>query len=132
MKIAVAISTGGAVSTHFGRSSGFAVFDVEDNKVVGREQRTNTFTAHAQGQCGGEGHHHTDSHGHGDIVSALSDCSIVLCGGMGQRAAEDLSANGIRPFVIEGPLTAEDAVNAFLSGRLKAAGSFCGCSGHGH
>jgi predicted Fe-Mo cluster-binding NifX family protein len=130
MKIAVAISNGGAVSSHFGRSSGFAVFDVEDDKIVGREQRTNTFTAHAQGQCDGAGHHHNDSHGHGDIVSALSDCSIVLCGGMGNRAAEDLMANGIRPYVIEGPMTAEDAVASLLSGHLKVAGSFCGCSGH--
>ena len=130
MKIAVAISNGSAVSTHFGRSDGFAVFDVEDNTIVGREQRTNTFTAHAQGQCDGAGHHHSDSHGHGDIVNALADCSVVLCGGMGRRAAEDLLASGIRPIVIEGPLTAEDAVSAYLSGNLKAAGSFCGCSGH--
>jgi predicted Fe-Mo cluster-binding NifX family protein len=130
MKIAVATSNGGAVSAHFGRSTGFVVFNVEGNKIVDKEERTNTFTAHAQGQCDSAGDHHGDSHGHGDIVNALSDCSILLCGGMGRRAAEDLSANGIRPFVIEGPLTAEDAVSAYLSGHLKVAGSFCGCSGH--
>jgi predicted Fe-Mo cluster-binding NifX family protein len=130
MKIAVAISDGGAVSSHFGRSTGFVVFDVSDDKIVGREERTNTFTAHAQGQCAGAGHHHDNPHGHGDIVNALSDCSVVLCGGMGRRAAEELSANGIRPFVIEDPRTAEDAVSAFLSGNLRAAGSFCACSSH--
>ena len=130
MKIAVAISDGGAVSSHFGRSTGFVVFDIEDNKVVGRQDRTNTFTAHANGQCDGAGHHHDDSHGHGAVVNALSDCSVVLCGGMGRRAADELSANGIRPLVIEGPLTAEDAVTAYLSGHLRAAGSFCACSHH--
>lgn len=130
MKIAVAISDGGALSSHFGRSTGFVVFDVEGDKIVGRQERVNTFTAHATGQCDGAGHHHDDSHGHGDIVNALSDCSVVLCGGMGRRAAEDLSAHGIRPFVVEGPQTVEDAVSAYLAGHLKAAGSFCACSGH--
>jgi predicted Fe-Mo cluster-binding NifX family protein len=131
MKIAVAISDGGAVSSHFGRSAGFVVFDVEDGKVVGRHERSNSFTPHAQGQCDGTGHHHHEgSHSHAGVVNALSDCAVVLCGGMGRHAADELSANGIRPFVIDGPGSAEDAVSAFLSGNLKAAGTFCACSNH--
>jgi predicted Fe-Mo cluster-binding NifX family protein len=130
MKIAVALSDGGAVSSHFGRSVGFAVFTIEGDQVVGREERTNTYTPHARGQCDGSAHHHDAPHGHGDIVNALSDCSILLCGGMGRRAAEELSLNGIRPYIIDGPQTAEDAVSAYLSGVLKTAGSFCACSHH--
>jgi predicted Fe-Mo cluster-binding NifX family protein len=128
MKIAVAISDGGAVSTHFGRSTGFAVFEVQGDTIVGKEERTNAFTPHARGECDGSGHDH--AHGHGAIVGALSDCSVVLCGGMGRRAAEELSASGIRPLVVEGPRTAEEAVSAYLSGTLKVAGSFCACSHH--
>ncbi len=129
MKIAVATSDGGAVSSHFGRSTGFVVFDIEDGKVIGKQDRDNTFTSHAKGQCDGSGdHHHDHSHSHADVVTALSDCAVVLCGGMGLRAAEELSANGIRSLVIQGAASPEEAVDAFLSGSLKTAGSFCRCS----
>lgn len=129
MKIAVATSGGGAVSSHFGRSTGFVVFDVEDGKIVGRQDRDNNFTSHAKGECDGAGdHHHDHSHSHADVVGALSDCAVILCGGMGHRAAEELSAGGIRPFVIEGAASVEEAVAAYIGGSLKKAGSFCSCS----
>jgi predicted Fe-Mo cluster-binding NifX family protein len=46
---------------------------------------------------------------------------------MGWRAAEDLAANGIKACVLESESTPEGAVQQFLSGELKAAGSFCRC-----
>jgi len=91
MKIAIASLDGTTISPHFGRSQCFIIFDVQDEKVTGKEVRQNTFTAHAQGNCQGE-HEHDHQHSHSAIVEALRDCDAVLCYGMGWRAAQDLAA----------------------------------------
>ncbi len=132
MKIAVASADGRMLSSHFGRSACFVVFEVADGKIISREERTNSFTAFGKGECTDPDHHHHHDghHSHADVVNALSDCEVLLCGGMGRRAAEELSARGIRPLIVEADLPAESAVTAYLSGSLKAAGTFCACSHH--
>jgi len=128
MKVAVASTDGAAVSPHFGRSRCFIVFEAVDGRIVGREVRDNTYTAHARGECHGEGdHHHDQPHSHAEIIGALRDCQAVLCGGMGWRAAEELKANGIRPLVVDAARPAEEVVKDFLAGTLPARGSFCRC-----
>lgn len=130
MKIAVASSDGSAISSHFGQSRCFLVFDAADGKVAGREVRDNTFTAHAKGECTGgadAAHHHDHAHSHAEVVAALEGCDAVLCGGMGWRAAEALQGAGIRPLVVADGYTPETAVQALLDGSLKVAAGFCRC-----
>ena len=127
MKIAVASADGVSVSQHFGRSQCFIVFDVADGMVTSHEVRDNTYTAHAKGECKGGEHHHDQPHSHADIVAALHDCQVVLCGGMGWRAAEDLQANGIRPIMVDPTLTPKQAVQDFLTDKLKGGSGFCRC-----
>jgi predicted Fe-Mo cluster-binding NifX family protein len=128
MRIAVASSDGTHISPHFGRSSHFLVFNVEDGKIVGKELRSNTFTAHARGECHGDGGDDHGEHSHASIVEALRDCGAVLCYGMGWRAAEALTQEGIQPFVLGEECTPEHAVRLFLDGRLPSAGqAYCGC-----
>lgn len=126
MRIAVASEDGVSISHHFGRSRAFLVYEVEQQQVVGRSLRDNTFTAHARGECK-ESEPHEEHHGHGPIVTALRDCDAVLCYGMGWRAAEDLKQNGIQAFVLQGEMSPDDAVAAFLAGKLGPAGDFCRC-----
>lgn len=127
MKVAVASSDGNQIAPHFGRSSHFLVFDVEEGRIIGKEVRSNTFTAHAGGKCHGDGHDHA-THGHAPIVEALRDCAAVLCYGMGWRAAEALTREGIEPYVLSAKSTPEEAVGLLLDGKLQAAGeSFCRC-----
>ena len=127
MKIAVASVDGTSISQHFGRSNCFLVYDLEGNVVGGEVVRTNTSTAHAQGQCHGEHQHHDHEHGHGDVVAALRDCSAVLCGGMGSRAAEELERHGIRPVVVRGDVSPLDAVRQYAAGLLNSSTGFCRC-----
>ncbi len=128
MKIAVASSDGTQISPHFGRSSYFLVFDVEDGKVVGKQLRGNTFTAHARGECHGEGQHDHHANSHASIVEALRDCGAVLCYGMGWRAAEALGQAGVQSYVLGEPCTPEGAVALFLEGKLQSPSQgFCGC-----
>jgi predicted Fe-Mo cluster-binding NifX family protein len=128
VKIAVASEDGISISHHFGRSRCFLVFETQDKQVTGQSLRENTFTAHARGECR-EGEPHEHHHGHGPIVEALGDCEVVLCYGMGWRAAEDLKQNGIQAFVLQGEMTPEQAVQEFLAGRVTSAGGFCRCHG---
>ena len=127
MKIAVASIDGSTVSPHFGRSACFLIYADEGGRVVRTETRPNTQTAFAQGVCKGEGEsHHEHEHSHAGVVQALRDCDVVLCGGMGQRAAEELAANGIRPLIVEAA-SPQEAVEAFVAGRLRHKASFCRC-----
>lgn len=128
MKIAVAAQDANTVSQHFGRSACFIVFDVKEGKVAGKEVRDNTYTAHAKGECDGKhDHHHDQPHSHANIVNALHDCEVVLCRGMGFRAAEDLKAHGIRPFIIAEDGTPDAIVASLLAGTLKGSSTFCHC-----
>ena len=128
MKIAIASSDGTNISPHFGRSSHFLIFDIEDGKIIGRELRANTFTAHAKGECRGDQTHEHGANSHASIVEALSDCKAVLCYGMGWRAAEALSHEGIQPVVLGETYSPERAVTLFLEGKLPSAKQgFCGC-----
>ena len=128
MKIAVASSDGASVSSHFGRSTCFIVYDVADQKIAGHQVRQNTYTAFAKGECHGHASGHRDlPHSHADIVAALRDCDVLLCQGMGWRAADELQRGGIQPVVFAGEMTPEEAVQGYLSGSLKAGGGFCRC-----
>lgn len=113
MKIAVATMDEVSVSEHFGRSAGFVIFDSDGTVVRRAELRTNRHTPHAQGLCGGGEHGH-HNHGHDGILGLLSDCSVVLCGGIGAGAAQALQRNGIEPRKVECPRSIEQAISDFL------------------
>ena len=131
MKVAIASEDGIGISHHFGRSQCFLVFDVMEGKIIGKEVRTNAHTAFAKGECNhsgpdshDEGHQH---HGHGDLLGLLHDCEAVICHGMGWRAAQDLKANGITPYMIGEAMTSEEAVLGCAAGTLQTTGGFCRC-----
>lgn len=127
MKVAVASTDGKTISMHFGRSKCFIVFEVADGKIAGQQVRDNAYTAHAKGECDGEQHHHDENHSHADVAAALSDCQVLLCGGMGWRAAEDLKAQGIRAVMVDASLEPQQAVAAMLAGTLQPGPGFCRC-----
>ena len=132
MRIAVPTNDGVSVSGHFGRSEAFLVFEVGDGRILGREVRSNTAQhAHAQGSCGeGEGSH--EPHSHAGILSLLSACDVVICAGMGSRAAQALKESGITPIVADLRGSPEEVVGAYLKGDLNTAREgFCQCSHHG-
>jgi predicted Fe-Mo cluster-binding NifX family protein len=130
MKVAVASDNAVGIAGHFGRSRWFIIFEVQDGVITGTEIRDNRHTAFAKGECPGDEHEpHAHNHDHAGVVGLLRDCEAILCHGMGWRAAEELKANGIRPFMVATPLSAERAVLAYASGKLEASGEHCGCPG---
>lgn len=126
MKLAVAGNESLSLSSHFGRSAFFVVFEVENGSIKGKEVRQNDLTPHARGECTG-GDHSGRAHSHAAIVSGLQDCEAVICGGMGERMAQDLSARGIRPVVINADCSAEQAVSRYLAGEIGTEKPTCCC-----
>lgn len=128
MRIAVPTNDGTSVSDHFGRSAAFLVFEVDNGKIIRREIRTNAAQhSHSEGGCGETSGRH-ELHSHDAILTTLAGCDVVLCGGMGWRAAEALQSGGITPMMIAGPGSAEGAVTAYLAGDARpAADGYCRC-----
>lgn len=126
MRIAVPTDDGVSIAEHFGRCAAFLVFEIGNGQITSRQTRSNQ--AHeCHGGAGGEAHD-CGAQGHGGIVSRIGDCQAVVCGGMGQRAAEALRAGGILPVIAQPGGPAEVAVLAYAAGTLKpASGSFCRC-----
>ncbi len=128
MKIAVATTDGVSLSQHFGQSRGFVVFEVDGLTVQNREHRTNDDTPHNQGICNHAGQEQQGTQGRTSILDLLSDCSVVLCGGMGAGAAQSMLANGIKPVILPGERSADDAVATYISGNVPVTQSgFCNC-----
>jgi len=126
MRIAVPTDDGTSIAQHFGRSAAFLIFETDSDRIAGRLTKTN----HAKHTQGSRGHHSTGSqqHSHSAILSALEGCEVVICAGMGSRAAEALKAGGVREIVVTTPGPAEGAVSDFLAGKLtRQAENFCVC-----
>jgi predicted Fe-Mo cluster-binding NifX family protein len=113
MKIAIASDDEKTISSHFGRTRGFVIFEVEGKEVKNREYRSNTFTGHARG-LEGAGH---EIDRHGPILSALSDCKAVISHGMGRRIYDDLKGVGIEVFITD-ETEVKKALDLYLNGTL--------------
>lgn len=107
MKIAIATDDGRTVSMHFGRAAQYAVLTVEDDAVVAREMRPK-FSPHGTAaqaphdqESGLHGTGPDSDAGHDQMTAAITDCSALICGGMGQGAYNRIAANGIRPIVTD-------------------------------
>ena len=127
MKIAIPTNDGTSISEHFGRSASFLIFDIENGHIKRRELKPNGAKhSHSPGTCD---HRTTGSepHSHAGILAALAGCDIVICGGMGQKAAEALRSCGTQ-ILVAPPASAEDTVVAYLAGKLTPQTEwFCGC-----
>ena len=134
MKIAIPTMDEQTLSAHFGRSKAFIVFDIENGEVLNREVRPNVHGhqshghhEHDQGE-NGQGHGH---HNHGGFISLLHDCSVVLSGGMGAGAWNALRGAGLKVYLVQQPVPAEEAVGLFLAGRfMENEGSVCHAHAH--
>lgn len=113
MRIAIASDDGKTIASHFGKTEGFVIYEVEDGRIKSRVYRGNTFTGHARGSESAG--HEIDRHG--PILAALRDCQTVVSGGMGMRIYNDLREAGIEVFVTD-QSDIEKTLNLYLGGGL--------------
>jgi len=106
-RIAVATTDGISVCNHLARSTAFLILEIQDGAIV-----SGTFRSRSTDTCGS----------HATFVEMLSGANAVLCGGIGQGAADVLAAHGIEPLVLSSPHSIDEAVNGFLAGNLSLTG----------
>jgi len=130
-KIAVAQMNESEISMHFGRSPLFGIYTIMDGEVKGIEMRMNTFTHHMKNDHGAD-HAHSDhghenrnhSHNHNSIVNGLADCQVIISGGMGMGAINNLSSAG-KEIIITDEKLSENAVKKYSRGELKNLNKVC-------
>jgi predicted Fe-Mo cluster-binding NifX family protein len=97
-KIAIATDDGTQVSAHFGRAPYFEVLTIEDGRIIARERRDKAFHQgdhqHAHHESG------QDTHATG-MVAAVSDCTVIVAGGMGRPAFASIQAAGLIPILTD-------------------------------
>ena len=124
MKIAAITEDGKTICQHFGRAPYYLVISIEDGKIIDRELREKVGHSHFAAQSHGDeakgaGHGmDADSHTkHVSMAEVISDCTAVLCGGMGMGAYQSMRSLNIQPVVTD--ITDIDtAVQAYIDGKL--------------
>jgi len=124
LKIAVASDDEVNISQHFGRASHYVVLTVEDGKVVERGTRAKaghqTCAAHEPPKLAPGEKHGYDSGSevrHESMVEAISDCQVLIAGGMGWGAYESMREHGIETIVTDVKAIGE-AVGLYLAANL--------------
>ena len=113
MNIAIASDDGINIASHLGRTKGFVIFNVQEERITQQWYRYNTFTGHARGLS-------DQGHGidrHGPILEALKDCKVVISHGMGRRIYNDLQQAGIEVFITDEKI-AKSAAELYIKSEL--------------
>jgi len=110
MRIAIPL-TQGKLSLHFGHCDQFAIFDVDDNisKVINRKDAAPP--AHAPGVLPKWLHE--------------KNVSVIIAGGMGQRAQQLFTQNDIKVIVGASDGSPEELVSAYLDNKLQTGDNIC-------
>jgi predicted Fe-Mo cluster-binding NifX family protein len=106
-RIAIATADGISVCGHLARSTAFLILEIQDGAIT-----SGSFRSRSTDTCGN----------HASFVAMLNGASAVICGGIGQGAADALTAHGIEPLVIGEPHSINEAVSRFLAGNLSTTG----------
>jgi predicted Fe-Mo cluster-binding NifX family protein len=125
MKIAVVTDDEITVSKHFGRAPYYMAYTVEEGKITSKEKRNKAGHHHSAGHEGEHGCHSSGPHGydaasqskHASMASAISDCQVLIAGGMGMGAYDSLRSYNIEPVITNVPKI-EDAVKLYIEGKL--------------
>lgn len=110
MRIAVPLVQG-RLSLHFGHCDQFAIFDIdgETSKVINRKDATPP--AHAPGVLPKWLHE--------------NNVSIIIAGGMGQRAQQLFAQNDIKVVIGASSNSPEELVSAYLQNTLETGDNIC-------
>lgn len=127
MKIAAITDDGVTISQHFGRAQNYMVLTVADGEITNREMRSKAghhdFAGghehdHEHGEHEhGHGFGHQAGHRHEAMISAITDCDVVLVRGMGRGAYMALQEAKIEAIVTD-IADIEQAVQAYLDGSI--------------
>jgi predicted Fe-Mo cluster-binding NifX family protein len=114
-KIAAVTENGEKISSHFGMAPTYVVYTVDEGQIQGSEQREKPH----HGSHGEHGAHEHGHHGlHDDMFAPISDCQVLLCGGMGEPAYARAQQAGLEVVLTGGDI--RQAVEAYLQGAVTS------------
>jgi predicted Fe-Mo cluster-binding NifX family protein len=124
LKIAVVTDDGTTICQHFGRARFYTVVTIENGQVINKEQRPKA-GHHVAGMQHASQASHGDRHGfdanaqasHASMIANITDCQVVMAGGMGRGAQESLKQSGIAVHMTDVE-NIEEAVRLYLQGKL--------------
>ena len=116
MKIGIVTDDGNSVSPHFGMAKNYLVVEVEGMDIKGKEMRSKVSHQPGRGTA-----HHTGREGslHGDMLSIVRDCEVLVAGGMGQPMYDAIVQAGIKPYLTR-VARVDDVVRAYVDGTLDS------------
>lgn len=124
MKIAAVTEDGTTISQHFGRAHLYFVATIEDGKVVKRETRDkaghHTFGNQAHPETAPGEQHGYDAGAqtrHATMAGTISDCQVLICGGMGRGAYDSMKSYNIEAIVTDVE-NIEEAIGLYLENKL--------------
>jgi len=124
MKIAAISDDGVNISQHFGRAPYYVVVSVEEGRIVSSEIRPkaghHSFGSQAHSRLApGERHGYDPGSQakHKTMAETISDCDVLIAGGMGWGAYESMRSYNIEPIVTD-VNNIDEAVQLYLGGRL--------------
>ncbi|MDY6846821.1 MAG: NifB/NifX family molybdenum-iron cluster-binding protein [Chloroflexota bacterium] len=125
MKIAVITDDGKTISRHFGRARYYQIIEIKNGEVINREMREkfgHSEFAHREQRhyrsSEGSGMDSASHSKHTRMAETISDCSALICGGMGRGAYQSMETVGIKPLVTKIE-DIDQAIEAYLQGNLK-------------
>jgi predicted Fe-Mo cluster-binding NifX family protein len=124
MKIAAASDDGFNISEHLGKAPYWVVLTVENGVIVDKEKRPktghHTFAAHEHPKLAPGERHGFDAGSpsrHASMAETISDCQVLLAGGMGWGAYEAMKKYNIEPIVTD-VNNVYQAVFKYMKGKL--------------
>jgi predicted Fe-Mo cluster-binding NifX family protein len=113
IKLAVPTDDGATISRHFGQAAYFKVVTLEDNQVAFSETRTKASHNH-----GDHTHSEGDVHPGQAMVDSISDCQVLISGGMGTPVYHRAKAAGLT-VILTRISSIDAAVQAYAAGTLE-------------
>jgi predicted Fe-Mo cluster-binding NifX family protein len=130
IRIAFITDDGVSISRHFGRARYYEVVDVENGVAVKRERREKPGHHSYAGEPHEEGHRHGHGHGHGhgfgqdaqrrhgSMIGIIQDCNVLVAGGMGNGAYENILRANIKP-ILTSQHQIDQALADYVQGTLQ-------------
>ncbi len=124
MKIAAVSEDGTNISQHFGRAPFYVVVTTEEGKVENKETRNktghHTFAAHRHPDLAPGEYHGYDAGSqvrHNSMAETIADCQVLITGGMGRGAYENMKSRNIETIVTD-IRDIDEAVKLYIEGKL--------------
>ena len=111
IKVAIPTDDGETISRHFGQAKYFKVFSLDNNQLSSFELREKA--SHQHGDHALQGGIHPGQ----QMVETISDCQVLISGGMGTPAFTRAGAAGLKVFLTNN-LSIPAAIEAYLAGTL--------------